>query len=456
MLPLSVSDLSLYSLVQTILSRHHLPTAPLQLRAEGLKHLLQETLDFISHQGDPSQIWVKLPAYPGWQTQLEQFCDRTPSAAPIYQLCRTPPAATRPRPRLQPLRLAAPQILQREYLLLVISPTWTTLITAQLLRSPRSGASPTFATLTLQDPDQISPLLSALPRAVKATVSLPPLPTWAEIRPTFNHWVTWQVQRHEALRYTASTYRRQALSASNLSSQNTELLNSLRLRDQFLNQASQALLTPVSSIQTALTLLESPSIKAAQRQLYIRLIRQACGQQTRLIKGVLDLLQLEHQLSQSLVPPLHLCDIVPSVVSTYQPLAQEHSVQLAYTIPSSLPPVACPEVWIRQIAIQLLENSLKYTAAGGQVQVTAYADDEAVELLIRDTGIGISSADLNKIFDPFFRGAAPVNGEVEGAGLGLTVVQQILMYCGGSISVHSTPGQNTRFKVRLPIHSSVI
>jgi two-component system phosphate regulon sensor histidine kinase PhoR len=451
-----VSDSSLYVRAQAVLDRHPPVISPLQLSSAGFKHLLQTQLDFVAYLGEPTQVWLKLPSAPAWQTQLEQFCDRTASANPIYQLCRTVPTTTLSWPRLQRLQLAAPQALQREYLLLLISSSWTVLITAQLLRSPRSGDSPTFATLSLQDPDQIAAVLPFLQQAILAPAPpLPPLPTWAEIHPTLNHWATWQAQQQETLRYTASTYRRQALSASNLSSQNTELLNSLRLRDQFLNQASQALLTPVSSIQTALTLLESPNLKAPQRQLYIRLIRQACGQQTRLIKGVLDLLQLEHQLSQSLVPPLNLSDVVPGVVSTYQPLAQEHSVQLAYTIPQSLPPVACPEVWVRQIVIQLLENSLKYTAAGGQVRVTAHPYDEEIELLVRDTGVGIPVADLNKIFDPFFRGPAPVNGETEGAGLGLTVVQQILMYCGGSISVHSAPSQDTRFKVRLPIHSSV-
>jgi signal transduction histidine kinase len=140
------------------------------------------------------------------------------------------------------------------------------------------------------------------------------------------------------------------------------------------------------------------------------------------------------------------------VVSTYQPLAEEKGIMLAYTIPNNLPKVACPDAWLRQIMIHLLNNSIKYTASGGEVWVTARQLDQGVQIEVRDTGVGITSTDLPNIFDYFFRGRNLPPDADEGAGLGLSIVQQLLMVCNGTIMVNSQPNSGTTFLVQLPLH----
>jgi len=124
---------------------------------------------------------------------------------------------------------------------------------------------------------------------------------------------------------------------------------------------------------------------------------------------------------------------------------------LAYTIPNDLPRVSCPEAWLRQVMIHLLNNSLKYTGSEGKVWVTAHRHDDFVEINVRDTGTGISPSDLPRIFDHFYRGRNLPPEETEGAGLGLSIVQQLLMYCGGTIVVNSQVGRGSSFVVRLPV-----
>ncbi len=144
-----------------------------------------------------------------------------------------------------------------------------------------------------------------------------------------------------------------------------------------------------------------------------------------------------------------LADIVPGVVSTYQPLAQEKGIMLAYTVPTELPAVWCVSGGLRQIVIHLLSNSIKYTPNGGQVWVWGRLQGDYVQLEFRDSGIGISESEIPKIFDRFYRVRPLLSEDPGGAGLGLTIVQQLLRGCGGSISVKSKPSEGSTFTVQL-------
>lgn len=224
-------------------------------------------------------------------------------------------------------------------------------------------------------------------------------------------------------------------------------------KDESIAHLMQELRTPLTNIKTALKLLESPVLKQPQRRRYLELIRCECDRQNSLIAGAARLLALERARERSGIEPLQLSQIIPGVVSTYQPLAAEKGVSLGYTIPDNLPTIFCVEMWLRQIAIDLLHNGIKYTPEGGQVFVRASLQDKYVQLEFRDTGIGIPAAELPKIFDRFYRVRnSPDENKNNGAGLGLTIVQNILSRCGGSISVSSQVGVGSKFRVLLPTH----
>jgi two-component system, OmpR family, phosphate regulon sensor histidine kinase PhoR len=221
-------------------------------------------------------------------------------------------------------------------------------------------------------------------------------------------------------------------------------------KDELIAHLMQELCTPLTNIKTALKLLESPLLKQPQRQRYLGLIRGECDRQNSLIAGASRLLALDRHPDRAGIVPIQLSQIIPGIVSTYQPLAADKGVRLGYTVPDNLPPIVCVEAWVRQIAIDLLHNGIKYTTDGGQVFVQASLQGEYVQLEFRDTGIGIAPTEIPKIFDRFYRVRNLSAEQNNGAGLGLTIVQNILLRCGGSISVVSQVGVGSKFRVLLP------
>lgn len=261
---------------------------------------------------------------------------------------------------------------------------------------------------------------------------------------------TKQVQTQEEIWHNTALHRRQAEVATLLQMENEEFQNAIRLKDEFLTTVGQELRSPLATMKTALSLLNSPSLKSAQRQRYLDMLTHECDRQSSLITSVLDLLQLENVDDRIPAQPLQLQSVVPGIVSTYQPLAQEKGIVMAYLIPDELAAVACTASWLRQIMINLLHNGIKFTQSGGRVWITAKPQGDYVQVDVRDTGVGIPQSDIPKVFDRFYR-IRPGTNDVSGSGLGLSIVQQLLLRCGGSISVKSRLGEGSTFSVLLPI-----
>jgi two-component system, OmpR family, phosphate regulon sensor histidine kinase PhoR len=222
-------------------------------------------------------------------------------------------------------------------------------------------------------------------------------------------------------------------------------------KDEAMAHLMQELRTPITNIKTALKLLESSALKPAQRDKYLELIRDECDRQNSLIVGAVRLLTLERMSGKIGIEAIYLSEVVPGVVSIYQPLAQEKGINLGYTIPDNLPAIFCTEIWLREIAFDLLHNGIKYTPEGGQVFVRASLAGEYVQLEFKDTGIGIPNSEIPKIFDRFYRiRNLADDSNNNSAGLGLTIVRDMLTRCGGSISVTSELGVGSRFRILLP------
>lgn len=216
------------------------------------------------------------------------------------------------------------------------------------------------------------------------------------------------------------------------------------VNSHFFKTAAQELNNPITTIKTALTLLNSSNIKPQQRQRYLEMIGQACDRQSHLINSVFELLELQLTPQLRRLERVQLWNLVPGVVSTYQPLAQENNILLAYTVSRHLPSVLAIEAHLKQVLISLLSNSIQFTSGEGRVWVTAnLRADGRVALVIQDNGCGILPAALPQVFNSFYRNTS------EGCGLGLTLVQQLLAHCGASISVSSIPGEGTAFTILL-------
>ena len=391
-------------------------------------------------------------------------------------------------PMLHVLPLSPDSQLKREYFLLVAAPNFYGLVLAHRPRSSRQKPDPkanpadealeqkhpllglcSFETATLkrvleginraicfgqpetQSSDQIASLLlnweSLMADSSSTNGSLPSLNPLL-----LGNLLTQQIQRQEELWRSSAVHRRQAESATLLRQTNEDLMHAVRQKDEFIKTMGQELRTPLSTMKTALSLLNSPSLKPPQRQRYMDMLSQECDRQSGLITSVLDLVQIESISDPAPMEALRLADLVPGIVSTYQPLAQERGIMLGYMIPEDLLPVSCLNHWLKQIVINLLHNSIKFTPGGGQVWVRAKQQGDYVQIEFRDTGVGIASADLPRIFDRFYRVRITSGEDFSGAGLGLSIVQQLLLRCGGSIAVKSKVSEGSAFTVLLPVY----
>ena len=462
----------------------------LQVSPATFKSTVANLVDLLIEQQIPAVVWSKMPRGEAWQTTLDRYYELENLPQAVYLLKNQREEISDDSVQLSEqgdrgathsfvtsVSLVPESQLKREYFLLIWSEQFCCLLMARRSRVPQATIEPlksgqedspdkkqSLSLLFSLDQSVIQQFLGQLNRELplvdpsKCEIQAPwstlvdrvkPLPLDARL---IEQIFTKQIYRQEELWQRSTNYRKQAELASLLQMQNEELLTAIQLKDEFLNNVGQELRTPLTNMKTALTLLNSPNLKAPQKQRYLDLLVKECDRQSALITSLLDLVSLDQRAEPTAIQSLRLSDVVPGVVSTYQPLAEEKGVRLAYTVPESLPPVACLSMWIKQIVINLLHNAVKFTPRGGQVSVRAKQQGDYVQLEFRDTGIGIAPSEIPKIFDRFYRVRQTIEADTGGSGLGLTIVQQLLLHCGGSISVKSRIGEGSTFDVLLPIY----
>jgi signal transduction histidine kinase len=192
---------------------------------------------------------------------------------------------------------------------------------------------------------------------------------------------------------------------------------------------------------------------------YERLLTSLREDTTRMSQLLGELLTLARaDVGQQLLSreALALGDLVGNVVPAMQPLAAQRGVQLTEAIRAPAV-VEGDQTRLSQLLLNLVDNGLRYTPAGGSVNVSVAEDGAYALLRVTDTGIGISSEHLPHVFERFYRADAARARADGGSGLGLAICQWIAEAHGGHIDVESQLGRGTTFSVRLPLaHSPVV
>jgi signal transduction histidine kinase len=442
-------ELSIYKLVVN----SETAPQPLQLCPATLLAMMRSQIDLLISEQIAATLWVKLPAGNIWQSEINRYLNAVETSKiytfQVNENQQHLDADANTQLASLPIYFSKQSRLRREYFLIVLSPQFSSLTVAW--RPSRGIKKNSIKNSTTRKPSLvaiaefegriINQVVEAIdPIAAQNNLDCPSYPDAALL----GKLMLKQTQRQDEIN-TKITKRR----LIKLQQQNQNHHNILQQKDDYLNKACQELRTPLTHMKTALSLLNSPAIKPPQRQRYLQMLTAQCERQNSLIAGVLELLQLEESLKSPTFETVRLCDIVPGVVSTYQPIAQEKGIMLAYTVPTELPPVYFVSGGLKQIVINLLSNSIIFTPNGGEVWVKARLQGNNVHLEIRDTGIGIAETEISKIFDRFYSHRPPATEEPGGAGLGLTVVQQLLQRCGATISVKSKQTEGSTFTVQL-------
>jgi len=166
-----------------------------------------------------------------------------------------------------------------------------------------------------------------------------------------------------------------------------------------------------------------------------------------LIQDLLDVARIEAS-GLSVVPePQELSTILEEARQLALPRAREQAVELAIDLPAGLPLVLADRDRVLQVLSNLVGNAIKFTPAGGQVLIEAFAEPGWVRTMVSDTGPGIPDEDQDKVFDRFWQVKRSDRG---GAGLGLAIVKGIVEAHGGAVEMSNRSGQGSVFSFTLP------
>jgi two-component system sensor histidine kinase BarA len=248
-----------------------------------------------------------------------------------------------------------------------------------------------------------------------------------------------------------------------------------RLKSDFLATMSHELRTPLTSIIGYSEMLASGmggELNEEQHD-FVSTIRNKGDHLLELITSLLDMSKFEQGnlvLRKELFDPARL---IEEVVRTVAPTAKKKGVALKQDIASSLPRLVGDPARLRQVLQNLTDNALKFTPSGGTITLSVAGieastgggggpfDDDAglvlmmapqrtIQFAVRDTGIGISKAEQDRVFDAFYQVDSSATREHGGTGLGLSIVKRLVEAHSGTVALESSPGEGTTFFVRLP------
>jgi len=223
----------------------------------------------------------------------------------------------------------------------------------------------------------------------------------------------------------------------------------LRSEKELLANVSHELRTPLARIRVAVELAEEGDLEQARG--YLQEIGADLLELDRLIEDVLTTARLDVGHASGGAPPVRLQEIDPASVveRSAARFRKEHpDRELRLAMDSALPAVHADEVLLRRVLDNLVDNARKYS--DGAIVLGARAEGEAVELRVEDRGIGIEPADVERLFEPFFRTDRSRARRSGGLGLGLTLARRIVEAHGGTLVAHSEPGRGSTFTVRIP------
>ena len=224
------------------------------------------------------------------------------------------------------------------------------------------------------------------------------------------------------------------------------------LKSNFVATVSHELRTPLTSItayvQTLMKYLGSDNIEM-QRE-FLTVVHEESNRLAALIDAILDLSRLEAGKTKMRREEFDAVELVQETAALLRPLADKKGVEINGLPQSGKMPIEADRELFKTALINLANNGVKFTAAGGSVSVSVLDEGGSLRFEVEDTGIGIPEAELSKIFDRFYQVDSSATRHFGGSGLGLAISKAIVEWHGGEIEVSSEVGKGSRFGVTVP------
>jgi signal transduction histidine kinase/CheY-like chemotaxis protein len=228
-----------------------------------------------------------------------------------------------------------------------------------------------------------------------------------------------------------------------------------RAKSDFVATASHELRSPLTSIKGFVELLDrSPENMSSRQREFVEIILRSTDRLVELVDDLLDVARIEADHVEIQKRPIDVGEAVREVTELMGPRIAEKHQHLGVYVAPALPLAMADPGRVRQIIANLLTNAHLYTAEGGRIHIGVEPDRAWVQIVIEDSGIGMTQEDIERVFERFYRArGAPPDGRgsaVSGTGLGLSIVKSLVELHDGEIDVESEPDRGTAFKVRLP------
>ncbi|HSV68480.1 MAG TPA: ATP-binding protein [Methylibium sp.] len=260
--------------------------------------------------------------------------------------------------------------------------------------------------------------------------------------------LTFRVRRTRQLALEAERRRAEAALAERRLAEQAN-----RAKIEFMARMSHELRTPLNAILgfTQMLQRDAPGTLVPEQQRELRHVLHAGHHLLSLIDELLDLSRVEAGTLRLEPADVDLVDVVRDAMVQLRTQAEARHVHLDLQLPSAPPPaVRADRMRLRQVVLNLLSNAIKYNRAGGGVALRVQPADGRLALTVRDTGTGLSPAQLDQLFQPFNR-LGREGGDIPGTGIGLVITRSLIELMQGRLSVQSEPGVGTEFRVELPV-----
>lgn len=226
-------------------------------------------------------------------------------------------------------------------------------------------------------------------------------------------------------------------------------------RNQFVFTATHELRTPLCNLKAyAETLALQDGIDVDQQKEFCNIIN---SEATRLARFVDELLNISQMEGGGLSVTKHQTDVermLKEVLDHVRPQFDKKSQALEYSLPAKMPKLSVDKDKIAGTLINLLGNACKYTPEDGTIRFSVEVEPGSMAIHVEDSGYGISSEELPRVFDKFFRSSDQQVRNVEGTGLGLAFAKEVARLHGGSLTAQSEVGRGSRFTLTLPLEAN--
>lgn len=228
----------------------------------------------------------------------------------------------------------------------------------------------------------------------------------------------------------------------------SELKSAEGMKNDFISSVSHELRTPLTAIRGwGETAKMSIGTDEQIVEKGIDVVLKEAERLSGLVEELLDFSRMQNGRLSLNMRPFIVSEVLGEVADIYAELANQQKIELLYSVPKNPSYVFGDRDRIKQVFINVIDNAVKYTEAGGQVLVEQHLEDGVIRITVKDTGVGIPEQDIDRVKEKFFKS----NKTVRGSGIGLAVADEIIKQHKGLLFLESTEGVGTTVTIALPI-----